>query len=76
MNFSLIDLCVENAKKRVKNAKNKMSYSSYISYFVRRYNLTIADDEEIRKQIKKYIDDNSAALFPTNYTINGAKIRK
>lgn len=71
MNYSLIDLCVENAKKRITNFKNKMNYSSYISYFVRRYNLTIAEDEEIRKQVEKYIDENITALFPVEFTING-----
>ena len=74
MNHSLIDLCVENAKQRILNPKNKMSYSTYISYFVRKYNLSIADDAEIRKQIKIYIDNNSASLFPVCYTINGKEI--
>ena len=76
MNYGLIDLCVENAKKRVVNCKNKMNYSSYISYFVKRYNLTIAEDEEIRKQVKKYIDENITILFPVDFTINNKKIKE
>ena len=72
-NCSLIELCIEKAIYRVLNPKCRMTYSNYISYFVRRYDLSIADDEEIRKQVKDYIDKNAAALFPNDYTINGKK---
>lgn len=70
MNYSLIELCVENAKKRILDNKNKMGCYQYITYFCKRYNLSIAEDEEIRKQIKKYIDENNSILFPVDFTIN------
>lgn len=74
MKYSLINLCVENAKQRILNPKNKMNYSKYITYFVKKHDLTIADDEEIRKQVKQFIDENLSSLFPVCYTINGKEI--
>ena len=69
-----VRICVENAKDRILNPKHKMNYSKYITYFVKKHDLTIADDEEIRKQIKQFIDENVSSLFPVTCTINGKEI--
>ena len=68
--MDLINKCIENAKQRIDNPKNKMNAFSYISYFVKRNDLSIENDLYIRKQISKYLDKNIKVKF----TINGIKI--
>lgn len=67
---SLITKCIENAKERIKNPRNKMNAYSYITYFVKRNELSIEDDFYIRKQISNYLDKNMKVEF----TVNGMKI--
>lgn len=68
--MDLVNKCIENAKQRIDNPKNKMNAFSYISYFVKRNELSFEDDLYIRKQISKYLDKN----IKVNFTINGIKI--
>lgn len=71
--MDLVNKCIENAKERIKNPKNKMNAYSYIAYFVKRNELSIEDDFYIRDQISKYIDENLNKIFELNFTINGVK---
>ena len=68
--MNLINKCIENAKQRIDNPKNKMNAFSYISYFVKRNDLNIENDLYIRKQISKYLDKN----IKVEFTVNGIKI--
>ena len=68
--MDLINKCIENAKERIDNPKNKMNAFSYISYFVKRNDLTIENDLYIRKQISEYLDKN----IKVEFTVNGVKI--
>lgn len=68
--MDLINKCIENAKERIKNPKNKMNAYSYIAYFVKRNELSIDDDIYIREQINSYLDKNMKVEF----TVNGIKI--
>ena len=68
--MDLINKCIENAKERIKNPKNKMNAYSYITYFVKRNELSIDDDFYIRKQISKYLEKN----IKVEFTVNGIKI--
>ena len=68
--MDLVNKCIKNAKERIKNPKNKMNAFNYITYFVKRNNLTINDDFYIREQISKYLDKN----IKVNFTVNGIKI--
>lgn len=68
--MNLVNKCIENAKERINNPKNKMNAFSYISYFVKRNDLSIEDDFYIRKQISKYLDKN----IKVEFTVNGLKI--
>ena len=68
--MNLINKCIENAKQRIDNPKNKMNAFSYISYFVKRNELSFEDDFYIRKQISKYLDKN----IKVEFTVNGMKI--
>lgn len=68
--MDLVNKCIENAKERINNPKNKMNAYSYISYFVKRNNLSIENDLYIREQISKYLDKN----IKVEFTINGARI--
>ena len=70
-----IELCIENAKQRILNPKNKMNYNAYITYFVKKHNLTIEENNKIREEIEKYIDKNIVVLFPVSFTINGKEIK-
>ena len=70
--MDLINKCIENAKQRIDNPKNKMNAYSYISYFVKRNDLTIENDLYIREQISKYLDKN----IKVEFTVNGKKYRK
>lgn len=71
----MIELCIKNAKQRILNPKNKMNYNAYITYFVKKHNLTIEEDLQIREEIKKYIDKNITVLFPVKFTVNGKEIK-
>ena len=71
----MIELCIKNAIDRILNPKNKMNYNAYITYFVKKHNLTIEEDLQIREEIKKYIDKNIAVLFPVKFTVNGKEIK-
>ena len=71
--MDLVNKCIENAKERINNPKNKMNAFNYITYFVKRNDLSIDDDFYIRDQISKYIDENSNKIFELNFTINGVK---
>ena len=68
--MNLINKCIENAKQRIDNPKNKMNAFSYISYFVKRNNLSIENDLYIREQISKYLDKN----IKVEFTVNAMKI--
>ena len=72
--MDLINKCIENAKERINNQKNKMNAFNYITYFVKRNDLSIEDDFYIREQVDKYIDDNFEKIFKIDFTINGKKI--
>ncbi len=68
--MDLVNKCIENTKERINNPKNKMNAFSYITYFVKRNNLTINDDFYIREQISKYLDKN----IKVDFTVNGIKL--
>lgn len=68
--MDLINKCIENAKERINNPKNKMNAFSYISYFVKRNDLNFEDDFYIREQVNKYIDENLEKIFKLEFTIN------
>lgn len=68
--MNLVNECIENAKERIKNPKNKMNAYSYITYFVKRNELSIDDDFYIREQISKYLDKN----IKVDFTVNGIKL--
>lgn len=72
--MDLVNICIENAKERINNPKNKMNAYSYITYFVKRNELSFEDDSYIREQIHKFIDENFQKLFKLDFTINGKKI--
>lgn len=72
--MDLVNKCIENAKQRIDNPKNKMNAFSYISYFVKRNDLTIEQDFYIREQIHKFIDENYSKMFVIDFTINGKKV--
>lgn len=71
--MNLVNKCIENAKERIKNPKNKMNAFKYITYFVKRNNLSIDDDFYIREQVDKFLDENYSKYFELNFTINGLK---
>ena len=71
----MIELCIKNAIERLLQPKNKMNYNAYITYFVKKHNLSIEEDLQIREEIKKYIDKNIAVLFPVKFTVNGKEIK-
>lgn len=68
--MDLVNKCIKNAKERINNPKNKMNAFSYITYFVKRNDLTIENDLYIREQISKYLDKN----IKIEFTVNGVKI--
>lgn len=68
--MDLVNKCIENAKERINNPKNKMNAFNYISYFVKRNGLNMSEDFYIRQQISKYLDKK----IKVNFTINGIKI--
>lgn len=68
--MDLVNKCIENAKERIKNPKNKMNAFNYITYFVKRNKLSIEDDFYIREQISKYLDKN----IKVEFTIDGIKL--
>lgn len=68
--MDLVNKCIENAKERINNPKNKMNAFSYITYFVKRNDLSIENDLYIRKEISKYLDKNIKVKF----TVNGIKL--
>lgn len=72
--MDLVNKCIENAKERINNPKNKMNAFNYITYFVKRNGLSFEDDSYIREQIYKFIDENFQKLFKLDFTINGKKI--
>lgn len=65
----LVNKCLENAKERINNPKNKMNAFSYITYFVKRNELSLEDDFYIRNQISEYLNTK----IKVNFTINGIK---
>ena len=69
--MDLINKCIENAKERINNQKNKMNAFSYITYFVKRNDLTLEQDYKIREEISKYIDENAKKIFKLEFTIKG-----
>lgn len=71
--MNLVNKCIKNAKERINNQKNKMNAFNYITYFVKRNELSFEDDFYIRDQISKYIDENLNKIFELNFTINGVK---
>lgn len=68
--MNLVNKCIENAKERINNPKNKMNAYSYITYFVKRNDLSIDDDFYIREQVSNYLDKN----IKVEFTINGIKL--
>ena len=68
--MNLVNKCIENAKERINNPKNKMNAFNYITYFVKRNELSIDDDFYIREQISKYLDKN----IKVEFTVNGIKL--
>ena len=68
--MDLINKCIENVKERINNPKNKMNAYSYITYFVKRNELSIDDDFYIREQISKYLNKN----IKVEFTVNGIKL--
>lgn len=68
--MDLVNKCIENAKERINNPKNKMNAFNYITYFVKRNELTIDDDLYIREQISKYLNKN----IKVEFTVNGVEI--
>ena len=71
--MNLVNKCIKNAKERINKKKNKMNAFNYITYFVKRNELSFEDDFYIRDQISKYIDENLNKIFELNFTINGVK---
>lgn len=71
---NLVEKCIENAIERLTDNKNKMNTYAYITYFVKRNNLSIEEDLYIRDEVSKYIDKNESRLFEVSFTINGKKI--
>lgn len=71
--MNLVNKCIKNAKERINNQRNKMNAFNYITYFVKRNELSFEDDFYIRDQISKYIDENLNKIFELNFTINGVK---
>ena len=69
--MDLVNKCIENAKERINNPKNKMNAFNYITYFVKRNGLSFEDDFYIRDQISKYIDENAKKIFKLEFTIKG-----
>ena len=69
--MNLVNKCIENAKERINNPKNKMNAFNYITYFVKRNELSFEDDFYIRDQISKYIDENAKKIFKLEFTIKG-----
>ena len=68
--MDLVNKCIENAKQRVDNPKNKMNAFSYISYFTKRNGLSLENDLYIREQISNYLDEK----IKVDFTVNGVKI--
>lgn len=68
--MDLVNKCIKNAKERINNPKNKMNAFNYITYFVKRNNLSFEDDFYIREQVNKYIDENLEKIFKLEFTIN------
>lgn len=68
--MDLVNKCIENAKERITNPRHKINAFSYISYFVKRNDLTIEEDFYIREQVYKYLDKN----IKVEFTVNGVKI--
>lgn len=68
--MDLVNKCIENAKERINNPKNKMNAYSYITYFVKRNELSFEDDFYIREQISQYLDKN----IEVEFTVNGIRI--
>ena len=68
--MDLVNKCIENAKERINSPKNKMNAFNYITYFVKRNELSIEDDFYIREQISKYLDKN----IKVEFTVNGVKL--
>lgn len=68
--MDLVNKCIENAKERIKNPKNKMNAFNYITYFVKRNKLSFEDDFYIREQLSKYLDQN----IKVEFTVNGIKL--
>ena len=68
--MDLVNKCIENAKERINKPKNKMNAFNYITYFVKRNELSIEDDFYIREQISKYLDKN----IKVEFTVNGIKL--
>lgn len=68
--MDLVNKCIENAKERINNPKNKMNAFSYISYFVKRHNLSFNNDLYIREQISKYLDKN----IKVEFTVKGVNL--
>ena len=71
---NLVEKCIENAIERLTDNKNKMNTYAYITYFVKRNNLSIEEDLYIRDEVSKYIGKNESRLFEVSFTINGKKI--
>ena len=69
--MDLVNKCIENAKERINNQKNEMNAFSYITYFVKRNDLTFEQDCKIREEISKYIDENAKKIFKLEFTIKG-----
>lgn len=68
--MDLVNKCIENAKERIDNPKNKMNAFSYITYFVKRNELSIKDDFYIREQVSNYLSKN----IKVDFTINGIRV--
>ena len=56
--MNLVNKCIENAKERINSPKNKMNAFNYITYFVKRNELSIEDDFNIKVE----------------FTVNGIKL--
>ncbi|MCI8654507.1 MAG: hypothetical protein HFJ48_01335 [Clostridia bacterium] len=65
-----VEKCIQEAIRRFTDNKFKMNTFAYISYFVKRNELSFEDDLYIRNKVQKYIDENVQTLCPICFTIN------
>lgn len=66
MELEMLNKCIKSAIERLTNNKNRMSTYAYITYFVKKHNLSMEEDWYIREEVSKYIDKHLEELFPVS----------